>query len=286
MNAHLPGQPAPIQQRLQRLLQDDLHAEHESRPRARDPDYRDRALPRAVLRDAAHGRSCSATAAAVPTRWMRPCSPRARPITAVDDQVSRSLDVPIFAGRPDLRRDPVRRFLPLLRRGPGRDPLLPDSDGALDASVGYGPLDELPHQRGRHLHSHEGARVPQLRAALQLGRPPGAQDARRSARGAPGPAGHAARSTGSWRRSATTRTGCRRTGTATLAAYYVSSREVPEAELRRHLAETLPAPLDPAGSSSALDALPLTPNGKIDVAALRAAAATANAVRRARFRGA
>ncbi len=55
-----------------------------------------------------------------------------------------------------------------------------------------------------------------------------------------------------------------------LAAYYVSSRDVSETDLRRHLAETLPPQLIPHYFER-LDALPLTSNGKVDEAALRSA---------------
>jgi acyl carrier protein len=54
----------------------------------------------------------------------------------------------------------------------------------------------------------------------------------------------------------------------TLAAYFVSSRDVSEAELRRHLGETLPPRLIPQYFKR-LDRLPLTPHGKIDESALR-----------------
>ncbi|MEP7309043.1 MAG: amino acid adenylation domain-containing protein [Acidobacteriota bacterium] len=49
----------------------------------------------------------------------------------------------------------------------------------------------------------------------------------------------------------------------TLAAYFVSSREIPDLELRRHLAATLPRPLIPQRFTR-VDAMPLTPNGKVD----------------------
>ena len=52
-----------------------------------------------------------------------------------------------------------------------------------------------------------------------------------------------------------------------LIAYYAASNEVPADQLRRHLAEQLPAEFLPSDFVR-LDSLPLTPNGKIDRAAL------------------
>ena len=52
----LPRQPRAVLQRVQRLLQDDLHARRQPGPRARDPDDRHRPVARAVLRDPAHER--------------------------------------------------------------------------------------------------------------------------------------------------------------------------------------------------------------------------------------
>jgi acyl carrier protein len=63
-------------------------------------------------------------------------------------------------------------------------------------------------------------------------------------------------------------------GKESLTAYYVSSREIAETELRRHVAATLPSQLVPQRFVR-MDAMPLTPNGKIDEAALRAAAGPA-----------
>ena len=56
-------------------------------------------------------------------------------------------------------------------------------------------------------------------------------------------------------------------GPATLAAYYVPSREVAATELRAHLACRLPAPLVPQHFIR-LEAVPLTENGKVDFSAL------------------
>ena len=56
-------------------------------------------------------------------------------------------------------------------------------------------------------------------------------------------------------------------GPATLAAYYVPSREVAATELRAHLARRLPAPLVPQHFIR-LEAVPLTENGKVDFSAL------------------
>jgi len=61
---------------------------------------------------------------------------------------------------------------------------------------------------------------------------------------------------------------------ATLAVYYVASREVAPAELRAHLARRLPPPLVPQHFVR-LDAVPLTDNGKVDFSALPPPAPTA-----------
>ena len=53
---HLPRQPGALLERLQRLLQDDLHAGHAARARARHPDRRHRPVSRADVRDPAVGR--------------------------------------------------------------------------------------------------------------------------------------------------------------------------------------------------------------------------------------
>ena len=131
----------------------------------------------------------------------------------------------------------------------------------------------LINEVGIYIH-HEGARLSQLRAPLQLGRP-----AWRTRRGdealerASGPAGHASRPPdpdgdrlrrGSADGARGPREPCCRTTSS-------SQRRLSTSELRRHLAETLPSSLIPQYFTR-LDALPLTPNGKIDVAALRAAA--------------
>jgi acyl carrier protein len=57
-----------------------------------------------------------------------------------------------------------------------------------------------------------------------------------------------------------------------LAAYVVTSRDIPDVELRRHLAAKLPAALIPQYFRR-VEAIPLTPNGKVDMAALSRAAA-------------
>jgi amino acid adenylation domain-containing protein len=59
---------------------------------------------------------------------------------------------------------------------------------------------------------------------------------------------------------------------ATLAAFYVASREVAATELRAHLTRRLPAPLVPQHFVR-LDAVPLTENGKVDFSALPAPSA-------------
>ncbi|MCK7494593.1 MAG: hypothetical protein MZW92_28060 [Comamonadaceae bacterium] len=180
---HLPRQPGALLQRLQRLLQGDLHAEHAPGARLGDPDHRHGALARADVRDPALGgdvprrsmpsrrdrRGGAGRAQGVPPGPRRgvACAGRAR--------------VP---GRPDLRAGAVRRLLPLLRRRHARDARLSRTEGAVGPPVGHRPLDQLPDQRPRHLRPPEGARLPQLRAALQLGRAPRSQDARRGARGA------------------------------------------------------------------------------------------------------
>ena len=89
-------------------------------------------------------------------------------------------------GRPRVRGDPVRRLLPLLRRRARRGAVVPAEQAAVDASVRHRSLDELPDQRRGHLRSQPGARVPQLRAALQLGRAARTENARG---GAPGTCG-------------------------------------------------------------------------------------------------
>ncbi|MEO8257699.1 MAG: amino acid adenylation domain-containing protein [Acidobacteriota bacterium] len=60
----------------------------------------------------------------------------------------------------------------------------------------------------------------------------------------------------------------------TLAAFFVASRDIPDLELRRHLAATLPRPLIPQRFIR-VDAMPLTPNGKVDRARLVAPDAAA-----------
>jgi amino acid adenylation domain-containing protein len=61
----------------------------------------------------------------------------------------------------------------------------------------------------------------------------------------------------------------------TLAAYYVGSPDASEADLRRHLARSLPSALIPQRFIR-VEAIPLTPNGKIDEVALRGAAGSAS----------
>jgi acyl carrier protein len=65
---------------------------------------------------------------------------------------------------------------------------------------------------------------------------------------------------------------------AGVAAYYVSSRELPDAELRDHLSARLPSPLVPQFFKQ-IDAIPLTANGKADLAALPAMTGTEDRAR-------
>ncbi len=102
----------------------------------------------------------------------------------VPDEVSRTLDVRAFQ---DDRIFEQVQFVDFYRYcDVGMDEMLDylATDGAVDPPVRHRPLDQLPDQRPRHLRAPEGARLPQLRAALQLGRAPRPQDARRRARGA------------------------------------------------------------------------------------------------------
>jgi hypothetical protein len=62
---HLPRQPGALLERVQRLLQDDLHPRHEPGARPGHPDHRHRALPRPDVRDPADGGD-------VPRRPLRP----------------------------------------------------------------------------------------------------------------------------------------------------------------------------------------------------------------------
>ena len=125
----------------------------------------------------------------VPRRPLQPrltstrrCWRRARPITGSADEVSRSLDVRAFEDDRIFERGAVRRFLPLLRRRDDEMLRVSRAQGAVGAAGGHRTLDQLPDQRPRHLRPQEGARISQLRAALQLGRAPRPQDAPRGAR--------------------------------------------------------------------------------------------------------
>ena len=173
---------ARFSQRLQRLLQDDLHARHAARARARDPDHRHRPVSRPDVRNPAVRRRLRRRTSRCRRRSTRRCSRRARRITARPMRSPASLDVSAFAEDRDLRRSAVRRLLPVLRRRAGRDARVPGADGALGAAGGYGTFDELPDQRRRHLRPPAGARLPQLRPALQLGRAARPQDPRRRPR--------------------------------------------------------------------------------------------------------
>ena len=177
----LPRQPRALLQRLQRLLQDHLHAEHAAGAGAPHPDHRHRVVPRPDVRDAAHRGD-------VPRRPLQPG--RDRPCGAgraegLSPPGRRGLALPRRAGvcrRSDLRRGPDRGLLPLLRRRDGRGVRAPRAAGTVGAPDGYRTVDQLPDQRRRHLRPPEGARLPQLRAALQLGRAHGSQDPRGRAR--------------------------------------------------------------------------------------------------------
>ena len=99
----------------------------------------------------------------------------------VPDEVSRTLDVRAFE---DDRIFEQVRFVDFYRYcDVGMTEMcVSRAQGPVGAPGRHRPLDQLPDQRPRHLRPQEGAWIPQLRAALQLGRAPRSQDAQRCAR--------------------------------------------------------------------------------------------------------
>ena len=100
---HLPRQPGALLQRLQRLLQDDLHAGHAAGPRpagsrSSSPGSRAARCSRPGCR-----RRCSATAASDPDEVDAAVLAARKAYHRIPDEVSRTLDVRAVPGRWDLR---------------------------------------------------------------------------------------------------------------------------------------------------------------------------------------
>ena len=165
---HLRRQPPATLQRLQWVLQDGLHPQHEPGPRAGDRHHHHRAGAGAALRDAAG-------------RHLR--RPRVR--SGADRRVGhggpqgvpphRRRGLPAAGDGPvpergDLRRHRVRRLLPLRGRGPGGGVPLSGNRDRMEPAERHRAIHELPDQRRGDLRPQEDPRLPQLRPALQLGR--------------------------------------------------------------------------------------------------------------------
>ena len=160
--------------------------------------------------------------------------------------------------------DRVPRLLPVRRRRPRRAVPVPRRARAVGPPGRHRPLDQLPDQRGRHPGPPPRAGLPQLRRALQLGRPARPQDARRGAR-------------------RTRRRGRRRRGRRLLAevgyepktngvltAWYqtVDGSDLDPDELRRHLRDLLPEHAVPSAFVR-IDEMPLAASAKADVRSSR-----------------
>ena len=185
----------------------------------------------------------------------------------LDDVVSRRLDVAIF------KDDQIFEQVEVVDFYRYADVSLTDDAGVsrqarLAAASRHRPLDQLPDQRRRHLHAPSQARLPQLRAAVFVGRADGrTSSATRRSKSSRTRSTSAACGGFSPRSAGPRAIGRSAAAEQALVAYYVPRGDVTAAELRERLARRLPEPMVPAFFVP-LDRLPLTRLGKIDRRAL------------------